>query len=213
MKITESFKEQGILLKISRYASIPIVWICLKLHIKPNTVSWFNILFNIVCFIPLLYNYYILTFIFLFIHITLDCVDGEVARLTKTFSRYGSFLDYLGAITCVPLIHIGIGMSQEMFLLSSISTILYVLVQYPKMIDIQPKKRFISSGVPEFSYGFLLFTLIGIFIDNMYLGFILFNIFFIVVYLSSINPLVFSMNIIKQGIIKSRKKVEERKNE
>lgn len=46
-----------------------------------------------------------------FLWFTWDCADGEVARFTKTFSKYGQELDWVSHLSCHSLFYIAIWMS------------------------------------------------------------------------------------------------------
>lgn len=75
----------------------------IKKGIKPNTVTLLMVACGIIA--PLLLmveNIYIQCLsAFLFIlWFVFDCSDGEVARFTSTFSKYGRDLDYLSHISC-----------------------------------------------------------------------------------------------------------------
>ena len=78
----------------------------MKRHVKPNTITVIMILLGAVggilfalppipCKIAAIVVYW-LWFI-------LDCSDGEVARHTKTFSKYGIQLDWIAHLVCHPL--------------------------------------------------------------------------------------------------------------
>ena len=96
---------------ICRFLS-PIISIpAIKWKISPNTITILMVLSGllggILFSIPNIYikalsvPIYILWFIF-------DCSDGEVARFTGKFSKYGKQLDWMAHLTCHPLYIIGL---------------------------------------------------------------------------------------------------------
>ncbi|WP_449139250.1 CDP-alcohol phosphatidyltransferase family protein [Segatella sp.] len=78
-------------------------------HIRPNTITIFMIISgvlgaiffaapNIIC--------KIIGILLLFLWFIMDSSDGEVARYTKTFSRYGKEMDYLAHIIDHPCVNL-----------------------------------------------------------------------------------------------------------
>lgn len=77
--------------------------------IKPNTITMFMILSGIIGSIffacPSGISK-ILGIIFFYCWYIFDCSDGEVARITKTFSKYGREMDYMAHLICHPLMNL-----------------------------------------------------------------------------------------------------------
>lgn len=84
---------------------------CIKNKIKPNTVTLMmiisGVLGGLVLMIPLAWCKLVSCFIY-YIWFTLDLSDGEVARMTKTFSKGGKYLDWSAHLATHPLCIIGI---------------------------------------------------------------------------------------------------------
>lgn len=83
---------------VLRRISIFVTLFCLKVKATPNAISWLS------AFFVMLSGFFViqatpLGFIFAFLSYNLgyllDCVDGEVARLTKNTSSKGYFIDLL----------------------------------------------------------------------------------------------------------------------
>ncbi len=67
----------------------------LNLKLKPNFVTVLSFLVGVFAAIEFSRSNYISGAILLQLSLILDCVDGEVARYTKQFSRFGAWLDAL----------------------------------------------------------------------------------------------------------------------
>lgn len=83
-----------------------ITKICLKLKLLPNTITIGMIISGIVGAVFFSINSLICKSIgIVFIHLwyILDCSDGEVARITSTFSDYGKEIDYMAHTVNHPL--------------------------------------------------------------------------------------------------------------
>jgi phosphatidylglycerophosphate synthase len=78
----------------------------LKLNVKPNTITLLMIFSGwIGAFLFMVNNIYIKLLGYIFIHLwfIFDCSDGEVARITKNFSKMGKELDYVAHIVNHPM--------------------------------------------------------------------------------------------------------------
>jgi len=85
----------------SRYISIYLTWVFVKLGFNANAVTGLMILvglFSIVLLIPHVLWLNILGFIFVVLFEVLDCCDGEVARWRKESSIKGFFLDLVSHV-------------------------------------------------------------------------------------------------------------------
>lgn len=79
--------------------------------VKPNTITLMMIIFGIVgsilFAIPNIFSKFI-GYMFWILWFTMDLSDGEVARYTKTFSKYGMHLDYIAHLVDHPAMTIAI---------------------------------------------------------------------------------------------------------
>lgn len=91
----------------SPYLSILFI----KKGVSPNTITLFMIISgvigNILFAIPFFYSKCIAVFIYWLWYI-FDCSDGEVARYTKTFSKYGKELDWAAHLSCHSLFYLAV---------------------------------------------------------------------------------------------------------
>lgn len=81
----------------------------LNLKIKPNTVTVYMIIAGIIGAMLFAFDniwFKFAGYIFMLLWLILDCADGEVARITKTFSKFGKELDYIAHIINHPLFNI-----------------------------------------------------------------------------------------------------------
>lgn len=83
----------------ARPFSWPLTWLCIVLGLSASAVTYISILAVITGTIFIISGNYILTIIGVLLFnlwIILDCVDGNIARYKKTFSKYGEFIDAVG---------------------------------------------------------------------------------------------------------------------
>jgi phosphatidylglycerophosphate synthase len=99
--------------------------------VAPNAVTILMILFGIagacvfaippvwckVCGLVLIHFWYVL-----------DCSDGEVARITKRFSKFGAELDFTAHVVCHPLFNLAFALSLVSLGRYSTTTILFVSI-------------------------------------------------------------------------------------
>lgn len=71
----------------------PIAKFLAKLHITPNYITLFGLIFSLLYFFEMMLNNLIFSVIFLIISALMDALDGEVARVLNKSSNLGSFLD------------------------------------------------------------------------------------------------------------------------
>lgn len=117
----------------------------LKLKVTPNKVTLCMILSGIIGAIlfavPVL-PVQILGVVFIHLWYVFDCSDGEVARITKTFSTYGKELDYTAHIinhTCFSLSFLG------MMFLSGRYNMLWTVIFFVIFILLESMGRHIIS--------------------------------------------------------------------
>lgn len=81
----------------------------IQLNLRPNTITLFMIVFGLLgacCYaIPNLV-FKICGILLLFFWFIMDCSDGEVARFTKQFSKYGKEMDYMAHLLDHPLVNL-----------------------------------------------------------------------------------------------------------
>ncbi|NDF02579.1 MAG: CDP-alcohol phosphatidyltransferase family protein, partial [Actinobacteria bacterium] len=87
----DGFFSTFVLRKISKV----FTRVALNLKLKPNFITVVSFLVGVFAAIEFSRSNYISGAIFLQFSLILDCVDGEVARYTKQFSRFGAWLDAL----------------------------------------------------------------------------------------------------------------------
>jgi hypothetical protein len=88
---------------VTRWFSIYVTWVFVKLNISANTVSVLMIVSGLAGFalsIPHLLWLNIIGALLLFLGEVLDCCDGEVARWTKRSSLKGVYLDLINHVLC-----------------------------------------------------------------------------------------------------------------
>jgi len=93
----------------SRRLSPFFVNIFLKLNIIPNTITIYMIIAGIIGAIFFSFSdiwFKIVGYVFMHLWFIFDCADGEVARITKTFSKYGKELDCIAHIVNHPIFNI-----------------------------------------------------------------------------------------------------------
>lgn len=80
--------------------------IFIRKHIRPNTVTLFMIISGITGSILLMIPSFVfkcLGIVCLLLWYVMDCSDGEIARITKQFSKHGKEMDYMAHLICHPL--------------------------------------------------------------------------------------------------------------
>ncbi len=88
---------------VTRWFSIYLTWVCVKLNISANQVTFMMIiagLAGVALSIPHLLWLNIIGGLLLFLGEVLDCVDGEVARWTQKSSLKGLYLDLVNHVLC-----------------------------------------------------------------------------------------------------------------
>lgn len=83
----------------------------LKKNVSPNSITVLMILFGIIGTSFLMLPYLIFKYIgvvCLLLWYVMDSSDGEVARITRRFSKYGAEMDYMAHLICHPLFVIAV---------------------------------------------------------------------------------------------------------
>lgn len=100
-------------------------------HIRPNTVTLLMIIMGVlggcVLMLPGFWFKILAGFIYYFWY-TLDVSDGEVARITQTFSKGGKYLDWCAHLVCHPLFAVGMWHSFNSLGYSSFLTTIVTFV-------------------------------------------------------------------------------------
>lgn len=185
--------------RISPYVSN----IYIKKGVKPNKITLHMIYSGIIGAILFsMPNIYIKLLGALFIHLwfVLDCSDGEVARYTKQFSKYGKELDYMAHLINHPLFGISLCLSLMQFtrykaylliLLVMISNLLDYLTRNLNTLDIvinlkSKQKESVENQNNPWTIKEVLLFIASIFM--VYPNFILFGvIIYFIDYLSNSN--------------------------
>ncbi|MDR3122889.1 MAG: CDP-alcohol phosphatidyltransferase family protein, partial [Treponema sp.] len=81
---------------VLRPLSVPLVWLALRLRLSANGVSYLSVLFSVAGGVLFSQKGFVLPLwgaVLLNIFSLLDCVDGGVARTTKTAGPWGGWAD------------------------------------------------------------------------------------------------------------------------
>ncbi|MDQ0206806.1 phosphatidylglycerophosphate synthase [Alkalicoccobacillus murimartini] len=91
---------------VLRRLSIYVTLLFQKMRFTPNAVSWLSVLFVLLsglCMIMATPFGFVLAFISYNLGYLFDCVDGELARMTKRTSKLGYFIDMLIRAATLPV--------------------------------------------------------------------------------------------------------------
>ncbi len=115
----------------ARPISYPITLLFLKARLSANSASILSIFFALAASYSAAVGYSPITITaFVASWLILDCVDGNIARYSKTGSRQGEFLDAIGGYIVSAGIYLGIGYGSSDYntlLLGAISSIFSIL--------------------------------------------------------------------------------------
>ncbi|MGE6203983.1 CDP-alcohol phosphatidyltransferase family protein [Guptibacillus hwajinpoensis] len=103
---TLSYKEDLWSWYVLRRISIYLTILFCKMRIKPNTISWMSVFFILISGLSLVIATplsIVLAALFYNIGYLLDCVDGEVARITKQTSSKGYYIDIIIQAAALPV--------------------------------------------------------------------------------------------------------------
>ncbi|MGG1685763.1 CDP-alcohol phosphatidyltransferase family protein [Pseudalkalibacillus sp. NRS-1564] len=103
---TLSYKEDLWSWYVLRRISIYLTILFCKMRIKPNTISWMSVFFILISGLSLVIATplsIILAALFYNLGYLLDCVDGEVARITKQTSSKGYYIDIIIQAAALPV--------------------------------------------------------------------------------------------------------------
>lgn len=106
-----------ICLLLSPFLSIP----CIRYHWTPNRMTLAMIITGVLAGVFFMLPWLsckIISIILYFLWFVWDCADGEVARLTMTFSKYGRLLDWMSHLSCHSMFIIAVWVSFQQLPLS-----------------------------------------------------------------------------------------------
>lgn len=138
--------------KISPY----VTYLFVRLGISANTTTWLSAAAALIGALLVSFSNFFLTilgFIFLQLWYLLDHVDGEVARLTKTNTREGMYLDVIMHYFVHPIIYFGFGLDVANDLPASISLLSFDNVPIRRIILIFAFFAGLSAPIIDLSSG------------------------------------------------------------
>ncbi|MDF3932265.1 CDP-alcohol phosphatidyltransferase family protein [Pseudomonas citronellolis] len=95
---------------VARPLSYPLTWLCLRLGLSANQASLISLLFALLAIgCAGLGASAALIGSLVLLWLVLDCVDGNIARFTRTGSAQGEFLDAMGGYVLSAGIYLAIG--------------------------------------------------------------------------------------------------------
>ena len=136
---------------LSRYyrpISLRISWYLFRSGIKPNSVTFAQIFIGLLgCYLIVsLQNQigFLVGILFLHSAYVLDCVDGEIARVTQTESLQGLFLDKFAHAITMPCIFISVGIYYSQYSPENIFFILLINL-FASFSTFNPVNRLVNS--------------------------------------------------------------------
>lgn len=100
---------------ILRPVSVPVSWVCLRLGLSANAVSYLSALFCIIggiLFGSGVFLWSVIGALLFNLFAILDCVDGNMARVTNTSGPYGAWADALGGYIAYTVVLISLGVAS-----------------------------------------------------------------------------------------------------
>ena len=113
---------------IFRPLSFYVAWIAIKLKISPNQItflSWFVLFLGCFNYATQYFNYLFFSFSMIFLWALFDYVDGTMARALSARSKFGHFIDVVGAYYLFAFLPIAIALGTEGAMLSNVSTFIF----------------------------------------------------------------------------------------
>ena len=151
----EKLKIDPYLSRFYRPISLRISWLFFRTGIKPNHVTFMQIISGILgCFIiSLLQTKFAFLFGIILLHFSyvLDCVDGEIARVTRTESLQGLFLDKFAHAVTMPAIYITLGIYYSQYSPDNKSLILLITL-LAAFSTFNPVNRLVHSILNQLFY-------------------------------------------------------------
>lgn len=172
----------------------------IKKNISPNFITLLMILLGLIGALLFSLPHIFLKIggiVFFYMWYIMDCSDGEVARFTNRFSKYGKELDYMAHLICHPFMNLSIWVSfiqlnrYNIFYLSlifivfiSLELVIRNYITFDTYLDIMLIKKLKPNNYKTvFRYVIVQFSIYPNFI-------LLFPLFYLLDYLVSINLLI-----------------------
>ncbi len=114
----------------ARPASYPITLLCVNAGVGANTVSWLATLVALAaCAAAVVMPDAWLVTSLVIVWLVLDCVDGNIARVTRSGSKYGEFLDALSGYLLSSLLPVclAVGLPSHVALMGGVAGVLALL--------------------------------------------------------------------------------------
>lgn len=108
------FEDSILAIIFHRPLSYPVTYLCVNMGVSAWTVSIFSVLVAIAGCVMIGFDSYLLRWIGIVLINTwaiLDCVDGNVARVTKTQSDSGAFMDAESGYIMYACVYLALGMA------------------------------------------------------------------------------------------------------
>jgi len=99
-----------------RPLSFYVAWLFIKLKVSPNQVtflSWLVLFFGCINYATEYINYSLLSFSMVFLWALLDYVDGSMARALSVRSKFGHFIDVVGAYYLFAFLPVAIAIGTD----------------------------------------------------------------------------------------------------
>ncbi|MBX3639772.1 MAG: CDP-alcohol phosphatidyltransferase family protein [Nitrosomonas sp.] len=111
---------------------LPAYWctrLCVRYSWKPNHVTWLSVLFAILAGVAFWYGFFATGLIMGWFMTFLDTVDGKLARVTVTSSRFGDVLDHGLDIIHPPLWYLawGIGLAGTLTPIGNLELLIWMM--------------------------------------------------------------------------------------
>ncbi len=111
-----------------RPLAFPLVILGKKLKLTPNFFTTLSLISVLISAFFYSQNMIYWAAILLFVKQILDCVDGSLARLTKQFSKFGGFYDFIGDVIGFIVMSLSMGYAMSTSENNSIYYIYYILM-------------------------------------------------------------------------------------
>ena len=117
---------------VARPISYYPAWLCIKLGISANVVTIVGLLIGISGCALMAYGYMIWGAVLVNLYGLSDYIDGDIARATKTQSKYGARIDGLSylVITALVFVCVGIGSGVHIILMIGIAASFIRIFRY-----------------------------------------------------------------------------------
>jgi len=120
-------------LSLARYLFRPlsfyVAWAAIKLKVSPNQItflSWFVLFVGCINYATQYFNFGLFSFSMIFLWALLDYVDGTMARALSARSKFGHFIDVVGAYYLFAFLPVAIAIGTDGQILRKINSIMVV---------------------------------------------------------------------------------------